>query len=483
MEELKKSAIDFVDTKSELVIDVAKKIWEYAELSLMEFKSMELYTKVLAENNFEVETNLCGVPTAFSGSFGSSRPIIGILAEYDALSSLSQVAYSTEKEELVKGGNGHGCGHNMLGAGSLAAALAIKKFLEDSKVPGTVVFYGCPGEEGGAGKAFMAREGLWRNLDAALTWHPSDCNEVSSGSSNSSIQIEYRYKGVASHAAGDPEFGRSALDAVELLNIGVQFLREHMPDNARIHYAIIDGGGVSPNVVQPTASVLYMTRENTVRKNMELVKRVDKIAEAAAMMTDTSLQRIFIDGTAETIPNYTLEKLLYKNFLETTLPTYTEEEIAFAEKLKKTYEDFMPNELPGGAAKTHPEIAEFVKEASNNGTKTINDFIIPQCDSTHQSMGSTDVADVSWQTPTAQIRCTTYPSNSPGHSWQNVSCANSSIGFKGTLTAGKVIAATAIDIFMDPSILVPAKAEMDEKTKTGYLCPIPEGVPPTIPGQ
>ncbi len=479
---LKKQALDFIDQKKAEVIDVNDKIWEYAELSLMEYKSMDLYCEVLEKNGFKVEKGLSGVPTAFSGTYGSGKPVIGILAEYDALSGLSQVGGMTEKKELVAAGTGHGCGHNMLGAGSLAAAFAVKKFLEDSKVSGTVIFYGCPGEEGGAGKAFMAREGLWKQLDAALTWHPANTNEVTSGSSNSSIQIEYRYKGIASHAAGVPELGRSALDAVELLNIGVQFLREHIPDNARIHYAIIDGGGVSPNVVQPTASVLYMIRENTVHKNLELVKRVDKIAEAAAMMTDTKMERIFIDGTADTIPNYTLEKVMYKNFLEVGVPTYTAEELAFAKELKKTY-DYIPNKLPGSACAKHPEIAEFVKKASENGTKVINDFIIPQCDSDHQSMGSTDVADVSWQTPTAQIRAATYPANAPGHSWQNVSCGNMSIGHKGLLTAGKVIAGSAIDLYLDPSIISEAKKEFEEKTEIGYLCPIPDGVPPTIPGE
>jgi aminobenzoyl-glutamate utilization protein B len=192
MDQIKKNAIEYIDGKTDVVIDVTKKIWEYAELSLMEYKSMELYCEILEQNGFAVEKGLCDVPTAFSGTFGEGRPYIGILAEYDALSGLSQKAGSVEKEELLTGGTGHGCGHNMLGAGSLAAVFAIKEFLIESKLPGTVIFYSCPGEEGGAGKAFMARENLWRNLDAALTWHPSDCNEVSSGSSNSSIQIEYR---------------------------------------------------------------------------------------------------------------------------------------------------------------------------------------------------------------------------------------------------------------------------------------------------
>jgi len=483
MQKIKNEALGYIDLKKDEVTDVNDKVWEFAELSLMEYKSMDLYCEVLEKNGFAVEKGLCDVPTAFSGSFGSGKPIIGILAEYDALSGLSQEGLIFERKELIPGGSGHGCGHNMLGAGALAAAFAVKKFLEDSETPGTVIFYGCPGEEGGAGKAFMAREGLWKQLDAALTWHPSSSNEVVSGSSNSSIQIEYRYKGLASHAAGVPELGRSALDAVELLNIGVQFLREHIPDNARVHYAIIDGGGVSPNVVQPTASVLYMIRENTVHKNLELVKRVDKIAEAAAMMTDTTMERIFIDGTADTIPNFTLEKIMYKNFLEVGVPEYTDEEWEFAETLKKTYADYVPDKLAGGASATHPEIAAFVKEASDNGKKAINDFIIPQCDSDHQSMGSTDVADVSWLTPTAQVRAVTYPANAPGHSWQNVSAGVSSLGHKGLLTAGKVIAGSAIDLFLDTSIIEKAKEEFEEKTALGYLCPIPDGVPPTIPGE
>ncbi|MDR3120411.1 MAG: amidohydrolase [Clostridiales bacterium] len=483
VQELKKAAVAFIDEKKTEVLDVNDRIWEFAELSLMETRSMALYCEVLERNGFAVERGICDVPTAFSGTFGSGGPIIGILAEYDALSGLSQAGATAVEQPLTQGAPGHGCGHNMLGAGSLAAAFAVKKFLEDAKVPGTVIFYGCPGEEGGAGKAFMARAGLWKKLDAALTWHPSETNEVVSGSSNSSIQIEYRYKGVASHAAGDPELGRSALDAVELLNIGVQFLREHIPDNARVHYAIIDGGGVSPNVVQPTASVLYMIRENTVHKNLGLVARVDKIAEGAALMTDTRLERVFIDGTADTIPNFTLEKALYKNFQEIGVPKYTDEELAFAAAVKKTYDDRVPSRLPGGATDTHPEIEAFVREASRGGTLVMNDFLIPQCDSRHQSMGSTDVADVSWLTPTGQIHVAARPHNAPGHSWQVVSCGKSTIGHKAVLFAGKVLAATAIDLLLDPETLLRAKAEHAEKTKAGYLCPIPDGEPPRVPGE
>ena len=270
MTEEKKTALAVIEEKREEIIGVSDQIWEYAELSLKEFRSANLYCETLEKEGFHVEKGISGIETAFSASYGSGRPLIGILAEYDALSGLSQVAGSTERKERVAGGTGHGCGHNLLGAGAFAATLAVKAYLEKTKTPGTVVLYGCPGEEGGAAKAFMARDGVWKDLDAALTWHPEDVNEVATGSSNSCIQVQYKFTGIASHAAGAPERGRSALDAVELMNIGVQFLREHMSDKARIHYAITDAGGCSPNVVQPKASVLYMVRSNHVAEAVEL---------------------------------------------------------------------------------------------------------------------------------------------------------------------------------------------------------------------
>ena len=335
---IKENVFKAIEEKMDLVKSVNDSIWDFAELSLMEYKSAELYVNVLKELGFEVETNIAGVPNSFTGTYGTGKPVIGILAEYDALSGLSQVAGADERKEIVPGGNGHGCGHHALGAGSLAAAIGIKAYLESKPGGnGTVIFYGCPGEEGGAGKAFMAREGIFYDLDAALTWHPSDVNMVTSGTCNSSIQIEYKFTGVASHAAATPEYGRSALDAVELMNVGVQFLREHMPDSARIHYAITDAGGNSPNVVQPAAQVLYMVRSENVKKALELVERVDNVAKGAALMTDTFITRRFIDGTADVLPNQTLEKILQKNFEQVELPQYSPEEVGYAQKLKDTY--------------------------------------------------------------------------------------------------------------------------------------------------
>ena len=284
-------ALSVIEEHAAFFREMADEIWENPELSLKEYRAAELYCGKLRELGFTVTENLCEIPTAFCGSFGSGRPVIGILGEFDALSGLSQKAGATEPAPVRTGGNGHGCGHNLLGVGSLAAACAVKAWLEKSGRPGTVIFFGCPGEEGGAGKAFMARDGLWKKLDAALCWHPSDVNQVKTGTNNSSIQVLYKFTGKAAHAAGDPYNGRSALDAVELMNVGVQFLREHVTDDCRIHYAITDAGGVSPNVVQAKASVLYMVRANKVADSVKLQARVDDIARGAALMTGTEFER------------------------------------------------------------------------------------------------------------------------------------------------------------------------------------------------
>lgn len=473
LKELKRIATCAIEENSSVFCEVSDKIWEYAELSLKEYKSTELYVKVLEELGFEVERDVAGIATAFLGKAGSGRPYIGILGEYDALSGLSQVGGKTERCEVEKGGNGHGCGHNMLGAGALAAAYGVKKYLEATGKSGTVIFYGTPGEEGGAGKAFMAKSELWRELDAALTWHPMDVNEVTTGTCNSCLQVLYKYRGVASHAAGDPEHGRSALDAVELMNTGVQYLREHTKDDARIHYAIIDGGGFSPNVVQPTASVLYMVRSKLVRDANALLKRVDKIADGAALMTETEYERVFIDGCSGTVPNHALEALLYSNLCEIGVPEYTDEEWEYAKALKATYDTH--GAIPSLAASLDALASAEVEKITNGGELAINNFVAPLYTGDCFSPGSTDVGDVSWQTPTAQVYTACFISGAPGHSWQNVSVGKTSIGHKGLILAGKVIAAAAVELFECPEKIAEAKAEFGKRTKDGYVSPIPDG--------
>lgn len=472
----KQTAIDYIEHNAALFEDVADRIWDNPELSLKEQKSAALYCEKLRELGFAVTEKLCGIETAFCGAYGSGRPVIGILGEFDALDGLSQKAGAAVHDPLDEGKPGHGCGHNLLGAGSLAAAAAVKRCLEESGAPGTVIYYGCPGEEGGAGKAFMAREGLWKELDAALCWHPSDANQTMTGTNNSSIQVLYKFSGVAAHAAGDPYNGRSALDAVELMNVGVQFLREHVTPDCRIHYAITDTGGVSPNVVQAKASVLYMVRANKVRGTVALQKRVDDIARGAALMTGTDFERTFIDGTAELLPNFAIEKALYANLCAIGVPAYSEEDCALAAALKASY----PGSGIAGIAgvRNDPEIARAVKELSHNGEKPINDFIPPLYSSTAFTPGSTDVGDVSWLTPTSQIETACWPAGVPGHSWQIVACGKSGLAHKGMLLAAKVLAATAIDLMSDAELLDRAKAEFKERSEEGYVCPIePDAVP------
>lgn len=464
----KQKLYNTIDENAPEIIALSDAIWEYAELSMEEYKSAAYYCELLEKEGFTVERELCGIPTAFSGSFGSGSPRIGILGEFDALSGLSQVAGSTQKQSLVPGGNGHGCGHNLLGAGSFGAALAIKKAIEAGALQGTVIFYGCPGEEGCAGKTFMARDGMFRDLDAALTWHPGSTNEVTVGSNAACMQVEYSFHGVASHAAGSPDKGRSALDAAELMHVGVQFLREHMPPHSSVHYSITDGGGVSPNVVQAEAKTVFMVRSETVRKAKELLHRVNNIAQGAALMTDTQVTTRQIDGTASSVSNEALEQVMYENMQQVPIPAYTQEELAFAQALHDT----CPAALPGTLLATNRDIRAFVEEKTDGGKRAMNDFIIPYVPSTMFTPGSTDVGDVSWLTPTAQFTTATWVSGTPGHSWQNVSLGKTGIAYKGMLQAAKILAGAAADLMESPALLEKIRKEFNKNAAEGYDCPI-----------
>jgi aminobenzoyl-glutamate utilization protein B len=412
--------------------------------------------------------------TAFIASAGHGSPVIGILGELDALPNLSQQADIDHSAPLVYGAPGHGCGHNLLGCGGMECAYILKKYFEEHNIEGTVKYFSCPAEEGGVGKVYMIHRGAFDDVDFCVNWHPGAGFGITHDGKSIAIQ-NYRFHGIASHAAGMPEMGRSALDALELFNIGIQFIREHMTKDTYIHYAITDTGGVSPNVVQDHAAVLYMVRANKVKDSVKLLKRVDKIADGAALMTETTYDRVFIDGTAELVPNFTLEKLLYKNFEEAGLPPFTEEEKAFADALRKTCP---AQEAPGNCADISDEIAAFTRKASNNGQKGINDFLVPLFHSTSFFPGSTDVGDVSWQTPTAQIHVTAFVNGAPGHSWQNVSTGGSSIGHKALLHAGKVLSIAAIDLYEKPDCLQKARDEFEKRAESGYVCPIEEDAVP-----
>ena len=463
----KQTLFETVEAKASLLTGLSDRIWAYAELSMQEYRSAQDYINILKAEGFQVEEKLCGMPTAFLGRYGSGKPVIGILGEFDALSGLSQKPCEVTRQPLTEGGSGHGCGHNLLGAGSLGAAIAVKEAIAAGELPGTVVFYGCPGEEGCAGKTFMARDGIFRDLDAALCWHPGDTNEITTGSNAASIQVEYTFTGIASHAAGDPENGRSALDAAELMNIGANFLREHMPKTCCLHYSFLDAGGVSPNVVQPTAKVLYMVRGENVRSAKALLARLDKIAQGAALMTETSYTCRQIDGTSDTVSNTVLEKLLYENLLAAPLPTYSEEEQTFAQAMKATFGEAR---VPGDVEDR--KINRQLEALTDGGRRPLNDFVVPYVPSFTMRQGSTDVGDVSWLAPTAQFTAATWISGSPGHSWQNVATGTHSIAHKGLLLAAKVLAATAADLLKNPAILTAAREEFLESTAQGYDCPI-----------
>lgn len=464
----KQKLYDSVDKNAEKITALSDAIWDFSELSMKEYKSAAYYCDLLEQEGFRVERKLCGIPTAFSGSFGSGKPRIGILGEFDALSGLSQCPGSTKRESLNPGGNGQGCGHNLLGAAAFGAALAVKKAIEAGLLHGTVVFYGCPGEEGCAGKTFMARDGMFRDLDAALTWHPGDTNEIKVGSSAASMQVEYSFTGVSAHAADNPHMGRSALDAVELMHVGIQFLREHMPPNSSIHYSITDAGSVSPNVVQPAATTVLMVRGETVRKAKALLERVNKIAQGAALMTETSVAMRQIDGTASILPNETLERVMYENMQQVPVPEYTAAEREFAEALHATY----PAAVPGLLSNFNRQVWAYANKMTDGGKRAINDFIMPYVPYFAYAPGSTDVGDVSWLTPTAQITTATWTSAAPGHSWQNVSIGRTSIAHKGVLQAAKIIAGSAADLMEQPELLEKARAEFDEAAAEGYDCPI-----------
>ena len=464
----KQKLYDSVDESAEKITALSDAIWDFSELSMQEYKSAAYYCDLLEQEGFRVERKLCGIPTAFSGSFGSGKPRIGILGEFDALSGLSQCPGSTKRESLNPGGNGQGCGHNLLGAAAFGAALAVKKAIEAGLLHGTVVFYGCPGEEGCAGKTFMARDGMFRDLDAALTWHPGDTNEIKVGSSAASMQVEYSFTGVSAHAADNPHMGRSALDAVELMHVGIQFLREHMPPNSSIHYSITDAGSVSPNVVQPAATTVLMVRGETVRKAKALLERVNKIAQGAALMTETSVSMRQIDGTASILPNETLERVMYENMQQVPVPEYTDAEREFAQALHATY----PAAVPGLLSNSNRQVWAYANKMTDGGKRAINDFIMPYVPYFAYAPGSTDVGDVSWLTPTAQITTATWTSSAPGHSWQNVSIGRTSIAHKGVLQAAKIIAGSAADLMEQPELLEKARAEFNEVAAEGYDCPI-----------
>lgn len=475
----KKQLIDFIDSKKDLFIDINDKIWEFAEIGFQEYKSSELLCKALEEEGFEVQKGAADIPTAFIGSYGSGKPVIAILGEFDALPLLSQEKCTAEKRELERGGNGHGCGHNTLGTGALAACFGVKKYLEENNISGTIRYYGCPAEENGNGKTYMVREGLFNDVDAVYTWHPSSLNAVCSTSLLAVKSAYFKFKGVSAHAAINPHTGRSALDAVELMNVGCNYLREHIIPEAKIHYAITNSGGISPNVVQAEAEVYYYIRAPKLSQINEIYERVCNIAKGAALMTGTQLEINVNGGTSHYLPNTILNEVLYKSLVDVGAPKFDEKEIEYAEKIRATSTELDKKlEIESTAL-----IGDMSMEQANDMLKgkAISDVIIPYKSLDIVMPGSTDVGDVSMVVPTSQLIIASLALGTPAHSWQNVCQSASSISHKGLLTAGKVLGLAAIYIINNPEIVIKAK-EQHKKDLAGeeYVCPIPSNKKPGV---
>lgn len=439
---------------------LARRIWELAEVGYQERESSALLQNELKSAGFSVEAGVAGMPTAFVASFGSGKPVIGILAEFDALPGITQDD-SPERNPVSGKNAGHACGHHLFGTGSVAAAIAVKDWLTRSRTPGTIRVYGTPAEEGGAGKVYMVREGLFRDADVVLHWHAGDANDASPGNSLANKSAKFRFRGVSAHAAAAPERGRSALDGVEAMNHMVNLMREHVPEDTRIHY-VITAGGSAPNVIPDFAEVFYYVRHPDPKQVAELFERVVKASEGAALGTGTTVTHEVIHGIYALLPNDTLGRIMDRNLRRVGGVTYTAEERAFAERLRPSLGADAP---PVSRA---AEIAAYgIKEAG----------------------GSTDVADVSWVVPTGGLRTATWVPGTPAHSWQAIAAGGTSIGVKGMMVAAKTLALTAQDLFLDPRLVAAAQAEYRKRVGPDFTyVPLVGNRPPPLdyrkgPGQ
>lgn len=448
------TAVADVEARADDLKRVNRAIWEFAEVGLEEHRSSALLIENLTAAGFKVQTGVAGMPTAFVASYGQGGPVIGILAEYDALPGMSQQAVPY-REPVSEGAPGHACGHSGLGTGALGAALAVKAAIDRHNLPGTIRLYGTPAEETCIGKVYMVLAGVFDDLDVCLHWHPSDGNGAWAGSSKAVVSAKFTFRGLPAHAAVSPHEGRSALDAVELMNAGVNCMREHVKEDCRLHYVITNGGG-QPNVVPPEATVWYYVRADSHQDVESYFAWVKDIADGAAKMTRTTVSLQIDTDCHELIVNTPLSEAILANMQAVGPPKFTAEEHAFAARLQE------------------PLTAEF-------GTvfkTTLNEQIDTLAESSRTSKGSTDVGDISWRVPTGGLRTTCMAADSPGHSWQNVAAIGSSIGEKGTVFAAQALAATAVQLLQDEELRGAAKRDFDTRMKDReYTTLIPEGQP------
>ena len=446
------TAIANVEERADELKKVNRSIWEFAEVGLEEHRSSALLVEKLKEADFQVETGVSGMPTAFVASYGSGKPVISLLAEYDALPGMSQ-AVAHRREPVEEGAAGHACGHSGLGTGALGAALAVKAAMEKHQLPGTLRLYGTPAEETLIGKVYMTLDGQFDDVDVCLHWHPGDKNESLLGSSKALVSAKFTFRGVPAHASVSPESGRSALDAVELMNAGANYMREHLKEDARMHYVITDGGG-APNVVPPEATVWYFVRADAHEDVEYNFKWLQDIAKGAALMTRTTYSMQIDTDCHEIIPNRVLGELIHRNLEKIGPPSFTTDEIEFATLLQAPLSEEFGTSFP---AALNGEVERLAAQPESG-------------------KGSTDVGDISWHLPTGGLRATCFIAEAPGHSWQNVACIGSTIGEKGTLYAAKVLAATALDLLAEPTLVEAARTDWEEQMRgRTYTSLIPEG--------
>jgi aminobenzoyl-glutamate utilization protein B len=458
-----------VDDKASAFEKLSDRVFDTPEIAYTEFKSAAEHRAELERQGFRITENLAGIPTAVMGEAGDGGPVIAILGEYDALPGLSQEAGAAEHKPLPGDGMGHACGHNLLGAGALLAATAVKDWLSANGVKGRVRYYGCPAEEGGAAKTFMVRAGLFEDVDIAITWHPMHFPGVNDAKSLANSRMDFTFAGRASHAAAAPHLGRSALDAVELMNVGVNYMREHMPSDARIHYAMLDGGGVAPNVVQARAKVRYAVRARDLTDLWPLVERVKKVAQGAALMTETSVETQVVSAVSNLLANAPLERTMQDNLDRLGPPPFDEEDREFARRIQAT---LSPEDITSAFRRVGVPV---------DFDKPLCDAIVPLDAQGAPMMGSTDVGDVSWVVPTVQARGATYAIGTPGHSWQLTAHGKTNLAKKGMVHVAKVMAGTAVDALSDPSVIAAARADFKARTdRHPYQCPLPETVQPPI---
>jgi aminobenzoyl-glutamate utilization protein B len=457
-----------VDRKKEIFAELADRVWETPETCYMETQSAAAHREMLGAQAFRVVDAVAGIPTAVMGEAGQGGPVIAFLGEYDALAGLSQKAGAGHHDPITAGANGHGCGHNLLGSASLLAATALKDWLEQTGTPGRVRYYGCPAEEGGAAKAFMVREGAFSDVDIAISWHPSNFAGVQRETSLANCRIDFTFTGRAAHAAAVPELGRSALDAVELMSVGVNYMREHMPSECRIHYAVLDAGGISPNVVQAHAKVRYVVRSPDLPGLLTLIERVKKVAEGAALMTETKVESTILAGVSNLIVNTPLMDTMQDIWDSMGPPAFDEADIAFAEQIRAT---LTPEDIA----------ASWAQERLEQRDVPLADFILPAHNEVRQMGGSTDVGDVSWVVPTVQAYGATLAVGTQLHTWQVVAQGKSPLAHKGMVSAAKAMAATGLAALESEQLREAAWADLKRRRKgQDYVSPIPPFAEPPI---